>query len=537
MENRSAQKISRTNQNATLTKLPPQNMANPSSTKPESETVPVTRDVRMNNAAKLRQQFIEEIKDIVLSLKDSIKNLQIKIAKIKKEDEIIKQKLRDENKLLCKQSKIMYDKEQENKVLRLKVEELYGYQKTIVEHLEDITTTLGVHDNLSEKLTTVYDSVVVIQQNDKTSFEEELNKITPDKDLSTYFISFSGVDEIKKQKEEDQSKLKNLENRIKELQTEQKNFAEDADKKKNVVIQDLEKLKQDINTKAKEVTELEKNISQYNTQLEEGIEEKIKDVNNEIVLLMKEKDQLDQQCHEDKENTANFEKIQEKLKASETELESLKQNEIKVTNILQSKICELEGKLKGYQDTESRLRKLELEIRKEEEILMHITQECERKRKESKTKNKSNDKTNEIKTKIRQVDHEISEAEVTVELMQKEIREMNGRYESKLKEIKSNKDKMTKSISQYNLPNLFVSEEVETEEKLKYRRKLYTPTFADDELEIDSLPIDEQFNHLTQTSNSPSQLKSPEKPKRFFKRTSEIKKGSTPRGRGRGKKY
>lgn len=59
----------------------------------------------------------------------------------------------------------------------------------IVENLEEITTTQNMQETLSNKLKSNYDSVLLIQQNNNKSLQEELENVTPDENRTYSYLS------------------------------------------------------------------------------------------------------------------------------------------------------------------------------------------------------------------------------------------------------------------------------------------------------------------------------------------------------------
>ncbi|XP_003424059.2 putative leucine-rich repeat-containing protein DDB_G0290503 [Nasonia vitripennis] len=529
-------------------------------------TSSTTLNSKMSNAAKLRQQFIEEVKDIELSLKETIKNYKSKISEAEKKSAFITEKLREKNKLLCHKSEIIFTKERENKILREKVLELYDYQKIVFENMEDISNTLGAQKDLSDNLQNVYDSVMIMQQNTNEMLEEKLNEITPDQnycdDLTELNMKINELEKnihqnenlnheleskikaAKHNKQEEQKMINDLDKKINEVETRNNLMKQNAEKEKNDLLQEINNLKQEEKTQTVKMTELDSTISKLEQELqsnrmqdnEVGLE--INQINDEIKSLSEENEKLKKnRCKEDEEQAVTLQQLKEQLKLSQSKLASIKQKENQVSNVLKTKNEELRTKLKGYDGIEVKVQKLDLAVNKEQEAITQITEESESKIREYNNKIKLIEKDIiEVKMKIKQKESKVQESTEKIRSLEEEVLQLNEKLTANLNMRKKNTEKQV--VGPSGLPELFTSDGIHNAEKQKNRKKLYTPTLADDDLEIDSLSIEDQLNHLTQSKSSNSH--SPEKSKRFFKNSTlsqaKSKKESTPRGRGRAKR-
>ncbi|OXU31483.1 hypothetical protein TSAR_017007 [Trichomalopsis sarcophagae] len=561
---RKAQKVDR-QQNAPTSSSSPKKTAAVLQNLSKS-TSSTTLNSKMSNAAKLRQQFIEEVKDIELSLKETIKNYKSKISEAEKKSAFITEKLREKNKLLCHKSEIIFTKERENKILREKVLELYDYQKIVFENMEDISNTLEVQKDLSDNLQNVYDSVMLMQQNTNEMLEEKLNEITPDQnycdDLTELNMKINELEKnihqnenlnhqleskikaAKHNKEEEQKMINDLDKKINEVETRNNLMKQNAEKEKNDLLQEINNLKQEEKTQTVKMTELDSTISKLEQELQSnrtqgneiGLE--INKINDEIKSLSEENEKLKKnRCKEDEEQAVTLQQLKEQLKLSQSKLASIKQKENQVSNVLKTKNEELRTKLKGYDGIEVKVQKLDLAVNKEQEAITQITQESESKIREYNNKIKLIEKDIiEVKMKIKQKESKMQESTEKIRSLEEEVLQLNEKLTANLNMRKNNTEKQV--VGPSGLPELFTSDGIHNAEKQKNRKKLYTPTLADDDLEIDSLSIEDQLNHLTQSKSSNSH--SPEKSKRFFKNSSlsqaKSKKESTPRSRGRAKR-
>ncbi|KAJ8681403.1 hypothetical protein QAD02_017190 [Eretmocerus hayati] len=528
-------------------------------------------DCKMSNIAKLRQKFVEEIKDIELSLKESIKTLREKISEAAKKTDMMTENLKEANKLVCDQSELIYNKEQENKVLREKVEDLYAYQKLICENMEDVTCTIALQEKMSYQLMDEYNLIILMQQSDKKLLETNLKKIKPNEQLcaklhevnskinnqdglmNQYQFKINEMETkaqtIEAEKIQREQQLLHLEKKINELNQRNDDSKCKANLQKSQLIEDVEKFKKEFDLNRRENLQLDENINHLNVNLqtmrngEQSLENEMKKFQEEIMSLCKElEDSRESQYKEDQENSITLDKLRDQLKTLQAELETAQKQENQATNVLQKKIIELQNKLKSYEGLEAKLKKYELEKEKEAESIDEINKSFEILEKENKEKLETINKVLlELKAKVDEKDRQILQSKNEIELLNKEVDELNSNTADNMRKPMSHTQTSSllgKSIST-KIPELFPSEELNDTEKQDIRKKLYTPTLADEDLDIDSLTIDEQVTHLTQSKSS--QLDSPDKGKKFFRTSSltqsKSKKEYTPRPRGRGKKY
>ncbi|XP_058791971.1 uncharacterized protein LOC131664689 [Phymastichus coffea] len=524
-------------------------------------------DNKMSNIAKLRQQFVEEVKSIELSQKESIKSLKQKIIDANQKVKIFTTKLKEANEYLCNQSEIIYKKEEENKVLRDKVAELFGYQKILYENMEAITNILSTHEGLSNDLANEYDHVMIIQDNDTTTLEENLRKLIPDEKLLTELDELnlkinelereiieyetkgsqleSILQEIRIEKENEQKHIDELDRKISELEAKNNTIKENASHEKSKLLNDVQKLDQEINEQVLKKQEFQTQNSELKQKIEinkckeQKIMKQIAEANTELNVLVLETANLNiAKSKNEQKNKDKVDKLKKELNAKQTDLVITKNSHMQAINILQKKISELQQKCKCYDGVEFKLQKVETEISKEEELHLNTIKSHDEHKKQLADKIKCvTEKMNDSKLKLSRTERDISEAEGKIRLLEKEIREINEKYETRLKLSEASTEKLllSQSFKQYELPNLFMSEALGQTDKQKYRKKLFTPTLADNDLDIDSLTLEEQVTHLTQVPAS-----SPEKTRKFFKHVAssqpKAKKENTPKGRGRGKK-
>ncbi|KAL7289648.1 hypothetical protein TKK_0016378 [Trichogramma kaykai] len=527
-------------------------------------------DSKMCNVAKLREQLVEEIKDIELSMKETIRTLKSKVEASKSKAALIQDKLKQANQLLCHQSEQIYMKEQKNKILGEKVRELYECQKIIFETADDISNTLNKHEFLADNLANHYDSAMIVQQNDLRILQENLQQNSPDSKLSEQLKNleiqitekekqiFQNQKEINQLESDLQLQRKQLEDKQQKLQDLDKKIADfEAKKKKLEEKVDLEiKEKQNQNLKLKEELDAQKQklvnqstiINELNckvtriSQEEEKVEMDLKQISNEIDNLIKENETLDNNYYqEDQNNSINLTKLQENLKDSKNKLSSMKNKESQATNVLQKKIAELMNAIKKNEGIEEKLEKVEAEKHNEEDKIEKLSQNFMNTKKEFDEKLKITETNiSNVKNKISDVEKIISASEDKFKMLEKEIEELNEKLKAK-KDAEERLAATAQEFKQQALPNIFPSRTENEQDKQKSRKKLYTPTLGDDDLDIDSLPIEEQLTQLTQSSTSSS----PDKSRKFFKSSSlsqssqksvTSKPEATPRGRGRGKK-
>ncbi|XP_014232846.2 uncharacterized protein C713.09-like [Trichogramma pretiosum] len=268
----------------------------------------------------------------------------------------------------------------------------------------------------------------------------------------------------------------------------------------------------------------------------------LKQISKEIDNLIKENETLDNNCYqEDQNNSINLTKLQENLKDSKNKLSSMKNKESQATNVLQKKIAELMNAIKKNEGIEEKLEKVEAEKHDEEDKIEKLSQNFMNTKKEFDEKLKITETNiSNVKNKISDVEKIISASEDKFKMLEKEIEELNEKLKAK-KDAEERLAATAQEFKQQALPNIFPSRTENEQDKQKSRKKLYTPTLGDDDLDIDSLPIEEQLTQLTQSSTSSS----PDKSRKFFKSSSlsqssqksvTSKPEATPRGRGRGKK-
>uniref|UniRef100_A0ABD2W6V4 Uncharacterized protein n=1 Tax=Trichogramma kaykai TaxID=54128 RepID=A0ABD2W6V4_9HYME len=226
-------------------------------------------DSKMCNVAKLREQLVEEIKDIELSMKETIRTLKSKVEASKSKAALIQDKLKQANQLLCHQSEQIYMKEQKNKILGEKVRELYECQKIIFETADDISNTLNKHEFLADNLANHYDSAMIVQQNDLRILQENLQQNSPDSKLS--------------------EQLKNLEIQI----TEKEKQIFQNQKEINQLESDLQLQRKQLEDKQQKLQDLDKKIADFEAKkkkLEEKVDLEIKEKQNQNLKLKEELD-------------------------------------------------------------------------------------------------------------------------------------------------------------------------------------------------------------------------------------------------------
>lgn len=173
---------------------------------------------------------------------------------------------------------------------------------------------------------------------------------------------------------------------------------------------------------------------------------------------MLQNEKLDKKRSEDdKKNKIIIEKLKEQLKAPQNELQSIKARESQATNVIQKKMRELRIKLQNYEGIELKLKKVEIEKRKQEES---INESENVKVQEYNDKIRlTEDKLNKIKDNIGEAERKVTSFEEQIGLLDNEIQELKKlETKSKANQKTPVNSSTRKSISQYILPDLFISE-------------------------------------------------------------------------------
>lgn len=162
------------------------------------------------------------------------------------------------------------------------------------------------------------------------------------------------------------------------------------------------------------------------------------------------------QYNEAQQNTIHMEKLEETLKILQDEFESEKKKQNQIISIIDKKIADLADKAKNFNAIKAKVEKYEVEIKKEEELILKITEESETK------KSEMNDELELVKSKISEskkkksnADSNLGKAEKRIKVLEKEISEVNEKLKARALKQSSKYQVSNKSIGHYGLPSLF----------------------------------------------------------------------------------